>query len=666
MRRLLLGSTLALAWAANLRAESPPVASRGRAIAYIDERHLTALPFGAHSYWLQPWRAYQETVPATRFLEAQGIGLTLPQGESPELIARMLADHGITRGRIEIGWASLHFDDETRLNDQERLKSLLLACKSHRIRPLILLNAHSGVPGPIEASERVLAREAKKGDRRLELVNAEGLKADFSGLANLTEYWASEVLITRIDGREVELSRPLPRDLGGPGAKVLVTTLKYRPFSAPGTDDYRRTIAGWTAYVRTIARFVAETLGTRANADRGFDMEIWNELTFGSRFLSINNYYEPKPFRYDETAIWTDLVRETADFAARHPDDFLGVTLVDGFRNTIPWPASSREPARIGAMSSHPYFPRKVYPADEPEGPLVNAAFVEEPRGFRPAFTAMFPEYYATALQTESVVRDMAPINTPIYGVQHGRDARVIAGKIAPCPLWFTEKGMHAREFGLNDRRAALRVKAKMVARTACFFAGKGVERIYFFTAVGGDLEFGLILDDFVEYAKAHRTYPADDARYVSPALLTLGRIAARMRAGLDPKLAETRPITVASVADAHDHVQFRGDGRPEHPNLWNRDVLAILPFQVNRKRFVIPYYVMTYDVTKELAPEEYTVRIRGIDGRGASVDAYDPMADVQVPSKIESGDADGLTVILQATDYPYLLTIQEGGEPTR
>jgi hypothetical protein len=74
----------------------------------------------------------------------------------------------------------------------------------------------------------------------------------------------------------------------------------------------------------------------------------------------------------------------------------------------------------------------------------------------------------------------------------------------------------------------------------------------------------------------------------------------------------------------------------------------------------------MTYDVTKELAPEEYTVRIRGIDGRGASVDAYDPMADVQVPSKIESGDADGLTVILQATDYPYLLTIQEGGEPTR
>jgi hypothetical protein len=43
--------------------------------AYIDPSYLTDAPFGTHSHWLQPWRAYQETIPAQRFLDAQGIVL---------------------------------------------------------------------------------------------------------------------------------------------------------------------------------------------------------------------------------------------------------------------------------------------------------------------------------------------------------------------------------------------------------------------------------------------------------------------------------------------------------------------------------------------------------------------------------------------------------------
>ena len=98
----------------------------------------------------------------------------------------------------------------------------------------------------------------------------------------------------------------------------------------------------------TVADFVAETLGTQREADRGFDLEIWNELTFGSSFLSINNYYEPKLVEYKEEGIWERLVRETAELADRHPDQFRGVTLVDGFRNTIPWPSAAREPRASG------------------------------------------------------------------------------------------------------------------------------------------------------------------------------------------------------------------------------------------------------------------------------------------------------------------------------
>jgi hypothetical protein len=142
-----------------------------------------------------------------------------------------------------------------------------------------------------------------------------------------------------------------------------------RPFSAPGTEDYRNTVGGWKRYVSTVADFIAETPGSQRDADRGFDLEIWNELSFGSSFLSINNYYEPKLVAYKEEGIQEQLVRETAELAERHPHQFRGVTLVDGFRNTIPWPSSSREPARVGALSAHPYPVRKVYPKDEPGGP---------------------------------------------------------------------------------------------------------------------------------------------------------------------------------------------------------------------------------------------------------------------------------------------------------
>jgi len=389
-------------------------------------------------------------------------------------------------------------------------------------------------------------------------------------------------------------------------------------------------------------------------------MEVWNELTFGSSFLSINNYYEPKLVEYKEESIWENLVRETADLAVRHPDQFRGVTLVDGFRNTIPWPAASREPARVGALSAHPYPPRKVYPGDEPSGSVLDAHFAGVGPTFTPTYSALFPEYYATALQTETVIRDMAPITTSIYDIPHGRNARVIDGKIVSCPLWLTEIGFHPQENGVVDREVALRLKAKATARDACFFPAKGVERIYFFSALGGDPGYGLVSDHFAEYARTGKPYPADESAYVSPALRTLKNIVAKMRVGVDPDLVATQQLTLASIADTHDHYQFRGDGSPRHPHLFNRDVFVFLPFQANRNRFVIPYYVMTRDITKGLAPEEFTVKIRGIDGRRATVASYDPIADRDVPLDVKSATVDDLILKLEAADYPYLLTIQE------
>jgi hypothetical protein len=301
-----------------------------------------------------------------------------------------------------------------------------------------------------------------------------------------------------------------------------------------------------------------------------------------------------------------------------------------------------------------------VYPKDEPAGLALNALFAKDKPKFTPAYSTLFPEYYATALQTETVMRDIAPITTSIYDIPHGRGARVIDGKIASCPMWFTEIGFHPKEHGVSDRESALKLKAKVTARDACFFPAKGVERIYFFSALGGDTGYGLVSDRFAEYARTGKPYPADEAAYVSPALRTLKHLAAKMRVGIDPSLTTTRQLTLASIVDMHDHYQFQGDGSQQHPHLYDRDVFVFLPFQANRHRFVIPYYVMTRDITKGLKTEEFTVKIQGIDGRQATVASYDPLADRDVPLEVKSATADEVSVKLEAADYPYLLIIQE------
>ncbi|CEK13211.1 hypothetical protein CWRG_00413 [Chthonomonas calidirosea] len=628
---------------------------------YISKSYFTSIPFGAHSYWLQPWRAYMETVPAVDFVKGVGINLG-GTVKNPDLIAEMLAKYGFRHLRIEIGWVSLDYDTEQIPPAvANNYRKILLACKKYNIRPLILLNGNSGAPCPVRFFNKVLAAPAHKGDREVQVTDVDGIIPGYSGISNLTDYWAAEALVIAIHGNTLVLSKPLPKDLGDSGASISMATLKYRPFSVPGSDDDRRTLAGWQHYVGTVARFVAQTLGTVGTKDLGFDMEIWNELSFGSHFLYINQYYDPPIYHYNEDAVWGDVVRATADYAEQHPAEFQGVALCDGFSNTIPWPASSQEPARVIALSKHPYHGRSNYPQDEQHGVLVNALGQQEPVGaFEPHFSALFPEYFATALQTECLERDAGPITNDIYRVAHGRYARVIDGHIVPCYTWITEVNMAPNEQGITDRRQALMLKAKTTARYLCFLLNKGIRRIYFFAALGGDLGLGLLQDNFLAYANTHTAYPADDRAYVSPALQVVHRIVMKMQEGLDPSLVKTRPLAVLSWKGGEQQKVFVGDGSPAHPDLTYHDLFTFLPYQVNQHRFVIPYYVMTYDVVAPFKQETFVVKIGGVEGVQTQAFIYDPFSDNTIPVHVIARDVSSITVAMPAEDYPRLLILQE------
>ena len=647
--------------------------------AYADPAQLTELPFGAYSHWLHPWRAYVETVSAAAFLNGTGVNLDLgdmPSGVNIDLVMHMLAVHGIHHARIEIGWGQLDYATRAQFAAAPLLAQALGAARRYGIRPLILLNANHGAPCPLLMFSRPLAADARPGDTSIQLADTSGLVVGYSGLSNLSDYWAAEAIVTGVSGHTVTLSKPLPRSFRfAHGARVLkagtlipLGTLRYRPFGPPGTQAYTDTIAGWQEYVGTVAGFAAATLGTQASPDKGFDLEIWNELTFGSRFLDIDNYYTLRPYRYPAGTSWAGiiqrLVQATVDEVDAHPALFAGVQISDGFANTIPWPASSQEPERIGAISKHPYMDRQDFGPhshdDRPEGLAVDALGQVDLSAYSPSYSALFPEYYGEALKSETVVRDLAPFATDIYGVGHGRSARAVDGRIIPCPVWITEAGIAPDHNGVAGVAAALALKAKTTARYFAFYLNKGAAQLDLYAAFAGDEDFGIVQDNFIAYARTHGTYPAADAPYTSPALLVTGRIAAVMRAGLDPALTPTRTLTVDAIGDTHNHDQFVGDGTAAHPTLYDRDVFAFLPYQVNATRFVVPYYVMTRDVTKGLSPEEFTVRISGLHAHGTIATAYDPISDRPVPVVIRATSATSLTLTLSTTDYPYLLIIQE------
>ena len=131
---------------------------------------------------------------------------------------------------------------------------------------------------------------------------------------------------------------------------MLVRHAQVPPILEAGDRRLPSTIEGWRRYVGTVARFDRRGRSARGGGCRPrLRLEIENELTFGSRFLSINNCYVAKFIPYEETAIWTDLVRETADYATRHPDDFRGVTFVERLpQHPYPGPPPRRSPPASG------------------------------------------------------------------------------------------------------------------------------------------------------------------------------------------------------------------------------------------------------------------------------------------------------------------------------
>jgi hypothetical protein len=582
----------------------------------IDSRFLTDVPFGASSFWIQPWRAYLDTWPASRLSNALGINFNVGAAKA-EATAQLLHDSGFTLARREIGWDSLSYQEPTKFLDESAIRTVLSALHNHGLRPLILLNANSGDPAPSKHLILETTSSAPAGAQTVTLAPSSAAavvpgKTGFDGLAFGGE---PDILITSVGAGDLAtLSEPLPEALAAgphPG-----TTLRYAPFTRPTLANgqpnplFQETLAGWLSYVSTVCKLAASVVGPE-----GYDLEIWNELGFGSQFLNSEHYYSPgsepgaaaggpeaetdsEPEYGAEAAaeapeemtkgqvtlaVIKALLRETVAYV-RNPANGISpaVGVTDGFASQSPFPSGAGTPVGLTALSKHPYAGLQSFPSGYAFKNIVPLnAFGErdmekgsETPFFIPTYQSLFPEVTLTATHTETLIRDLAPFTTDIYGFPHGREVGPAGG--TPPQEWVTEYNLGIGKATAMEpdgttpasgNSATLTAAdeahfhAKVALRSLVADVSKGIAREYFYAAKAGGLS--LVGEQFFSALEANpSTYPGDALG--GETMTGLRNMLAQFQG---PGPGDTpRQLQLLSIAQEGNHAQFTGDGTPAPP----------------------------------------------------------------------------------------------------
>ncbi len=673
---------------------SPEEGSGGVLQDPIDPKFLTETPFGTTSFWIQPWRAYLDTWPASRLLESLGINFNVsaPQAEAT---AQLLQDSGFKLARIPINWDALSYSDPTQFVDEASVRTRLEALRLHGLRPLILLDANSEGPTPARQVNLETTAEAPAGAQSVMLTPAAAAavvpgKTGFDGLSFGGD---PDILIESVGASGLAtLSKPLLSAL--PAGAHKGATLLYAPFTAPTLANgepnpaFQETLAGWLSYVATVCNEA-----TRIFGPEGYDLEVWNELSFGSQFLNGEYYDTPAGTEGVSAAareITKALLDETVAYV-RNPAHGIGpgVGISDGFASQTPFPSGAQAPPGLTALSKHLYDGAKTFPSAYPERSLtpLNALGEKDTAAnnvftplFVPHYQSLFPEYYLAATQTETIVRDLAPITTEVYGLPHGRNVGPPGG--TPLQKWMTEYNLSLNKATPVDPDESTlaqttltpadkaHFQAKALLRSLVAMINKGMTREYFYAATGHAL--ALINPSFFQALQAHpETYPGDA---LGGETMSGFRNMLTQFQGPGPGL-NLRQLTLLSIAQDGNHAQFTGNGTAAHPSLYDHEVLAVLPFQSSPTRFVIPVYVMTRDLLTLYEPSAPTSDIHRFDlpdetfritlgnlpetATPPTIAAYDPLRNETTPAKLIAQTGHTATVEIAATDYPRILTIE-------
>ena len=687
--------------------------------AYEDPRHYN-VPFGIISYFNHPWRGYMDTWPASRYLDIAAANWNV-DGKYAAAMAPILKECGFRGLRVEIGWCNVNWEDKMDPGHRQRFQEQLRLFKANGIRPLILLNAHHGVPCPMKDIHVELLADVKPGDRSFKLKDASNIRVGYTGPAD-REYIAAYPLITKVDDDGTcHLSAPI-RDAAQAGPWRLVE-LKYQPLQGAklkdGTDTsaaMRETLAGWMRYAVEVASAAREAVGDEKDA--GFDLEVWNELTFGSNFLDLNNYYDPKreyaegwthrldrPLTADlrpdaktkfEIGGFQTLLAMTIEHFSNPKNGFPGVRVISGFSNQWPWDSGT------GLWPGQSGFSRHFYTGGwtdcTPETPLTKVGMmtvdalgqfdgekdgkdwhtIQPGTNFTPTFRMGCPEFYFTGFKTESLSRDVMPDSRLSRMGGHGRYTH--NGDFRIAEIWQTEVNYDRSPFiqklvkdgaTYDDPKLAVldrRLADKAMLRQYVFQSHQGLYRVMLFALSGDNWSLGMLPPEFYKAIDDGK----DPRELLPPGFKAL--------AWMNKTFSDSTPIVAPRQLEVKELIEHKprlaipGKGTPEHPHQWHRDGFAFMPYQLKANKFAIPYYVVTMDMSHEwdkskaaldparydMPEQDFDVNIGNVRGKSAKVSAHDPLSGKAVPVEVLSADAATLRVRIKAVDYPRVLLVEE------
>jgi hypothetical protein len=204
-------------------------------------------------------------------------------------------------------------------------------------------------------------------------------------------------------------------------------------------------------------------------------------------------------------------------------------------------------------------------------------------------------------------------------------------------------------ECGVTDEAGAWRLKALCATRSFCLWLNKGVDALHYFDAYEPQFTSFGVLPVNLKQLPPEAKFDA----VATPPMKAVHNLT-RAFAGSVP-LAKTDPLTVEVTSLGPESKVFDGDAT--HPPLWSREVLAVLPFQVNPRKHVVVVYVMTRDVTKPFPPATFRLKFTGV--KGSRVDVRDAISGLPVTAQSKSLGAGMVEITLPVTDQPSIIAIE-------
>lgn len=618
------------------------------------------------------WAHYLETVPATVLRDGIGSWTACQQISDPAAADRILGtlhDYGIGVFRVEVGWGSTEYRanpaDPMRLSGHADAvyRAILRSARAHGFRLIVLLNAHQGMPCAARSGSAVVTLDAPQGTREviLSLPDPDAVRPGYTGLSNLSEYCAAEALIQTLtpepdatgDTFRATLSKPLPKALVA-GSRLELHTLQYRPFGFPGSQE--ETYAGWGQYASLLARTAAE----EGLPDGQVDFEVWNELTFGTRFLDARHYDPDAPGEADQNR----MLQEAADaIRAVYPSR---AAILNGFSNTTFFFGGfwgSVRPRGITGETYHPYGNQwRAYPETALQGNHLAEAH-RNVDGFVPRYATFYPEFKGNHETSHSLISLMQP------------EMRDLLTSVGHAPAgWkraMTEDGLFIPEVGAPPEFAAKlqaapeHYVAKYWLRLYPFYLNKGL-----YAVCDGSLRDPGDWDQSWETRFA-RTGDTSLLKALEP-LRRLASLTTRAQDIAPERLIALHPqVTQLSGHDLSIFtpegatiLERSAEGRPWDPStvvpraLTYRDVLCMLPFQLTDDTLLIGLYIQTRNILEDVADAgRYRIAFPGLSAASAGVLAYDPLNAREVPAEV-SHEGGALSVSLTLSDYPIFLQL--------